>query len=162
MGSGEATPFVAKSKKETGRSPIDYFSWAHIGSGIIIFLVLSLINTIPSYFKDQLIYIIPYWVMLILVFILAIGWEILENTLFVNLGIKFEGRRDSIDNAVVDIIFGIIGGATIWLFKGIIVNIFGVKNNDIPQYVIYFYITGIISFFIILICFFIGRAMTKD
>ena len=48
-----------------------------------------------------------------------------------------------------------------WLFKGIIVNMLGV-NNNISQYIIYFYIVGIIVFFIILICFFIGKAKTKD
>ena len=100
--------------------------------------------------------------MLVLVFVVAIIWEILENTLLVDIGIKFEGRRDSLENAVWDIIFGIIGGVIMCLFKGILVNILGVLNNNIPQYIIYFYITGIISFFIILICFFIGRAMTKD
>ncbi len=162
MGSGDTTPLVAKSKKETGRSLIDYFSWGHVDLGISIFLLLSLINTLPSYFKDELIYVIPYWVMLILVFVVAIIWEIIENTLLVDIGIKFEGRRDSFQNAVGDIIFGIIGGAVMWLFKGILVNIFGVLNNSVPQYIIYFYIAGIISFFVILICFFIARAMTKE
>ena len=100
--------------------------------------------------------------MFILVFILAIIWEILENTLFINLRIKFEGRRDSIDNALADIIFGIIGGAAMWLFKGIIVNILGVKYDNISQYIIYFYIVVFISFLIIFICFFVGKSRTKD
>lgn len=162
MGSGESTPFVASSKSQTGITPIDYFSWGHVDLGIASFLLLSLINALPSYFEDELIYFIPYWLMLVLVFLVAIIWEILENTLFVNLGIKFEGRRDSFKNATWDVIFGIIGGSAAWAFKGILVNIAGVASGNIPQYVIYFYIVGIISFIVILICFFIGRAITKD
>ena len=162
MGSGESTPFVATSKSQTGKSPIDYFSWGHVDLGIASFLLLSLINCLPSYFEDELIYFIPYWLMLVLVFVVAIVWEIIENTLFVKMGIKFEGRRDSLKNATWDVIFGIIGGTVAWAFKGIIVNILGVAKNNIPQYVIYFYIVGIISFIVILITFFIGRATTKD
>jgi hypothetical protein len=162
MGSDESTPFVASSKSQTGKSPIDYFSWGHVDLGIMSFLLLSLINGLPSYFEDELIYFIPYWVMLVLVFVVAIVWEILENTLFVAIGIKFEGRRDSLKNATWDVIFGIIGGSATWAFKGILVNIIGVGNNNIPQYVIYFYIVGLVSFVIILIAFFIGRATTKN
>ncbi len=162
MGSGESTPIVATSTSQTGKSPIDYFSWGHVDLGICSFLLLSLINTLPSYFEDQLIYFIPYWLMLVLVFVVAIVWEILENTLFVKLGIKFEGRRDSFKNAVWDIIFGVIGGLATWIFKGILVNICGTAKNSIPQYIIYFYTVGFVSFIIILACFFIGRAITKD
>lgn len=162
MGNGESTPFVASSKSQTGIAPIDYFSWGHIDLGIASFLLLSLINVLPSYFEDELIYFIPYWLMLVLVLLVAIIWEILENTLFVKLGIKFEGRRDSFKNATWDVIFGIIGGSATWAFKGIFVNIGGVASGNIPQYVTYFYIVGIIAFVVILICFFIGRATTKD
>ena len=162
MGSDESTPIVATSKSQTGKSPIDYFSWGHVNLGIGSFILLSLINALPSYFEDELIIFIPYWIMLVLVLVVAIVWEIVENTLFVSIGIKFEGRRDSFKNALWDIIFGIIGGLAIWIFKGILVNIIGATNNNIPQYIIYFYITGIISFIFILVCFFIGRAITKD
>jgi len=162
MGSGESTPFVASSKSQTGKAPIDYFSWGHVDLGIASFLLLSLINCLPSYFEDELIYFIPYWLMLVIVFVVAILWEILENTLFVAIGIKFEGRRDSLINATWDVIFGMIGGLATWALKGILVNVLGVANNNIPQYVIYFFIVGIISFIVILIAFFIGRASTKD
>ncbi|MFW9878620.1 MAG: hypothetical protein ACFFG0_36535 [Candidatus Thorarchaeota archaeon] len=162
MGSDESTPIVATSTAQTGKSPIDYFSWGHIDLGIGGFLLLSLINALPSYFEDKLIYFIPYWMMLALVIVVAIVWEILENTLFVTIGIKFEVRRDSFKNALWDIIFGITGGLATWILKGILVNIYGVENNNIPQYIIYYYIVGAISFIIFLVCFLIGRAITKD
>ncbi|MHA1275295.1 MAG: hypothetical protein ACTSQS_17970, partial [Promethearchaeota archaeon] len=102
------------------------------------------------------IYIIPYFLMLILVIVVAIVWEILENTLLLEWGFKFEGRKDSFVNALWDIIFVIIGGLYMWIVKGILVNvIMGVKGIPI------FYIIGIISFIVILIAFFIGKAITK-
>ncbi|MHA1758830.1 MAG: hypothetical protein ACTSVV_18835 [Promethearchaeota archaeon] len=149
-------PIVGTDKDEVGRSPIDYFSWGHVDMGIATFLLLSLINTIPSLIDKTLIYIIPYFLMLILVLIVAIVWEILENTLLLEWGFKFEGRRDSFVNALWDIIFVIIGGLYMWIVKGILVNIImGVKGIPI------FYIIGIISFIVILIAFFIGKAITK-
>ncbi len=149
-------PIVGTDKDEVGRSPIDYFSWGHVDMGIATFLLLSLINTIPSLIEKTLIYIIPYFLMLILVLVVAIVWEILENTLLLEWGFKFEGRKDSFVNALWDIIFVIIGGLYMWIVKGILVNvIMGVKGIPI------FYIIGIISFIVILIAFFIGKAITK-
>ncbi|MHA1280989.1 MAG: hypothetical protein ACTSQP_00670 [Promethearchaeota archaeon] len=149
-------PIVGTDKDEVGRSPIDYFSWGHVDMGIAAFLLLSLINTIPSLIDKTLIYIIPYFLMLILVIVVAIVWEILENTLLLEWGFKFEGRKDSFVNALWDIIFVIIGGLYMWIVKGILVNvIMGVKGIPI------FYIIGIISFIVILIAFFIGKAITK-
>ncbi|MGQ4873613.1 MAG: hypothetical protein ACP6IY_06000 [Promethearchaeia archaeon] len=149
-------PIVGTDKDEVGRSPIDYFSWGHVDMGIATFLLLSLINTIPSLIDKTLIYIIPYFLMLILVLIVAIVWEILENTLLLEWGFKFEGRRDSFVNALWDIIFVIIGGLYMWIVKGILVNIImGVKGIPI------FYIIGIISFIVVLVAFFIGKAITK-
>ena len=112
-------------------------------------------------YRTDLIYIIPYWWMIILAIAVFIIWEILENTLFVEMGVKFEGRRDSLINAIWDIIFGFIGGLVIWICKGVIVNIMGIAAGDIAGYVGYYYIVGIIAFVCMLIAFFIGRAMTK-
>ena len=162
MGSEESEPpLFASSVEETGRASIDYFSWGHIDLGIGCFLILSLINTLPSYFEDELIYLIPYWLMLVIVFAVTICWEILENTVFVEIGIKFEDRPDSPVNALADIIFGMIGGFAMWILKGVLVNIFGARSNNAPLYIIYFYVIGVAWFFVLLICFFINRAITK-
>lgn len=146
---------VVSTKGETGRTAIDYFSWGHINMGIASYLLLSLINTIPSWVTQTKVDIIFWWVMLVLTIVVGVVWEIIENTLFIKLGIKFENRRDSLVNATWDIIFAIIGGAYVWGIKGLMVNLIGVYL--IPA----FYIVGIVSFIIILIAFFISRAMTK-
>ena len=138
---------VAESKGQTGRAPWDYFSWGHIDMGIMSYLLLSLINTVPSWLTQTKLDTIFWWVMLVL--------TIIENTLFIKMGIKFENRRDSLANATWDIIFAIIGGAYIWGIKGILVNLIGV--HLIPV----FYIIGIVSFIVVLIAFFIGRSITK-
>jgi len=119
------------------------------------FLLLVLINIIPSYVDQALVYIIPYYIMLVLTVVVAVVWELIENTIFIKMGIKFENRRDSLANATWDIIFAIIGGAYVWGIKGIMVNIIGVQL--IPA----FYIVGIVSFIVVLIAFFIGRSITK-
>ena len=146
---------VAETKDETARAPWDYFSWGHVDMGIGSFLLLVLINIIPTYVDQALVYIIPYWVMLVLTICVGIVWEIVENTLLVHTGLKFENRRDSFVNAFWDVIFVSIGALYIWIVKGIMINILGV------HLILEFYIVGIVSFIVVLIAFFIGRAMTK-
>jgi len=146
---------VAETKEETGRAPWDYFSWGHIAMGIVSFLLLVLINIIPTYVDQALVYIIPYWWMLILTIGVGIGWEIIENTIFVETGLKFENRRDSLVNAIWDIIFVTIGALYIWILKGIMVNVISVNL------ILAFYTVGIVSFIVVIIAFLIGRAMTK-
>ena len=146
---------VATSKDQTGRAPWDYFSWGHVAMGIMSFLLLVLINIIPTYVDEELVYIIPYWIMLILTICVGIGWEIIENTIFVETGLKFENRRDSFINAFWDVIFVIIGALYIWILKGIMINLIGV------HLILAFYIVGIVSFVVVIIGFLIGRAMTK-
>ncbi|MHA1146784.1 MAG: hypothetical protein ACTSR8_00900 [Promethearchaeota archaeon] len=142
-------------KDDVGRAPIDYFSWGHVAMGLATFLLISLINTIPSWVVQDLVYIIPYWSMLVLSFVVAIIWEILENTVLLEMGFKFEGRRDSLINAIFDILFVCIGALIIWIIKGIMVNLNGV--HLIPAY----YIVGVISFAVVIIAFLIAKAMTK-
>jgi len=144
----------AEDLDQTGTAPWDFFSWGHIDMGIASFLLLSLINIIPSYVDQALVYIIPYWSMILLIIAVGIGWEIIENTVLYNTGLKFENRRDSLVNAVWDVIFVIVGGFYMWIIKGILVNIIGV------HLILAFYIVGIISFIVVLIIFFIARAIS--
>jgi len=146
---------VADTKEETGRAPWDYFSWGHIAMGIMSFLLLVLINIIPTYVDQALVYIIPYWWMLILTIVVGIVWEIIENTIFVETGLKFENRRDSFVNATWDVIFVSLGALYIWILKGVMINLIGV------HLILAFYIVGIVSFIVVIIAFLIGRAMTK-
>jgi hypothetical protein len=147
---------IAESKEEVGRVAIDFFTWGHIDMGIAVFLLWSLINLLPSAFEKTLMYIVPFWFSIVLTVGVAIIWEILENTLLYDKGVKFEGRRDSLKNAFWDVLFVIIGGLFMWGVKTLIVNfLLGVDGIFI------FYIVGGISFIVVVIAFFIGRAITK-
>jgi hypothetical protein len=143
-------------KDDVGRAPVDYFSWGHINMGIVTFLLWSLCNLLPSAVVGTLLPIVPFWFSIVLTIVVAVVWEIMENTLFIDLGIKFEGKRDSLTNAIFDIIFVIVGGLVMWGIKSLIVNvIMGVDG------IVIFYIVGVITFVAVLIGFFIGRSMTK-
>lgn len=146
---------IADESNEVGHHPIDYFSWGHVDIGVSIFLLVSLINTIPSWIDQQLVYLIPFWSTLVLSLVFAVLWEIVENTLLIKLQLKFEGRRDSLLNALWDIFFVCVGCVGMWIIKGLMVNLGG--PNMIPWY----YIVGIIIFVILIIAFLIGRAKIK-
>lgn len=152
----DTPPLLGASKDHVGLSPFDYFSWGHIDMGVAFFLLFSLINTIPSLVDNALVYMIPYWWMLVAVLLFAVVWEIFENIVLWQMGKKFENRKDSFFNALWDVLFVIIGGIAMWGLKGILVNIImGVAGIPI------FYIIGVIVFGVILLAFFIGRAITK-
>lgn len=161
MGENESTPIIATSKSQTGRAPWDYFSWGHIDMGIGSFLLLSLINIIPTYIFQIPIYIIYYWLMIVIVICFGIGWEILENTLLVSTGLKFENRRDSLKNALWDILFVTIGGFYTWIIKGILINLYGLNTAILNDMILAYFIVILISFCVCLVAFLIGRAMTK-
>ena len=145
----------AESTDEVSRKPIDYFSWGHIGMGVVVFLLWSLINLMPSLALGSIVFPVFFWFSIVLTIVTAIVWEIIENTLFVHIGIKFEDRRDSFINAIADIVFVIIGGLIMWGFKVLIVNIFYQVDG-----ILIFYIIGGLSLLTCLIGFLIGRAMT--
>jgi hypothetical protein len=143
-------------KDDVGRAPLDYFSWGHIDMGVVVFLLWSMVNLLPSAGVGSLIFILPFGLSIILTIVVAIVWEILENTVLIDIGLKFEGKKDSFINALFDIIFVVIGGLIMWGIKVIIVNmIMGVAGIGV------FYIVGVITFVAVLIGFFIGRSMTK-
>ncbi len=152
---GSKPSIIGDTTDEVGLSPVDFYSWGHVDMGIASFLLFSLFNTIPSLYVGELVYVIPYWSMILLVIAFALLWELVENTLFIKMGIKFEGRKDSKENMIWDIIFVIIGGMIMWIFKGIIVNVYlGIEGIST------FYIIGVISFLVVLSFYFIGYFIT--
>jgi len=156
MGDNDVPPILATDKDDVGLSAMDYFTWGHIDMGIAFFLLFSLINTIPSLVEGRLIYIIPFWWMMVAVLLFAVIWELIENIILWQMGKKFENRKDSFFNALWDVLFVALGGLLMWGLKGILVNLI----MDVAGISV-FYIVGIIAFIVVLIAFFIGRAMTK-
>lgn len=147
---------ITTSKDEVSRAPIDYFSWGHLNMGVVVFLLWSMVNLLPSLANGFMTDILPYGISVLLTFVVAVVWEIVENTLLLDIGIKFEGRKDSLQNAVWDVIFVVLGGVIMWAIKSLMINLTG-NVALIPA----FYIVGLIVFIVFLVGFFIGKSITK-
>jgi uncharacterized membrane protein YeaQ/YmgE (transglycosylase-associated protein family) len=139
----------AETISEVGESWFDFYSIGHICFGIGVFLFFSLFYTIPKNKGKTPIFSLLF--VFILTFVILIAWELLENLLFVEIGWKFEGRRDSWQNITMDIIIGVIGALSSWLFCHLIFT----KGKNIWAY----YIFGIIGFGIWIGVFIILRAV---
>ena len=128
----------------------DFYSIGHLCFGIGVFLFFSLFYTIPKHKKKTPIF------SLLFVFILTLGililWEVLEHSLFMDLGWKFEGRPDSWENITTDLLIGTFGGIVSWIFCH---EVF-VKDKNIWSY----YIFGVLAFTVWLVVFMILRALT--
>lgn len=146
-------PFVGLLEDYVGRSPWDFYSWGHIAFGIGAFSIFSLIITLWEQYVGPA--TMPWFWILIFVIIVAIGWEIIENTILWRLGAKYENRRDSFVNAFFDILFGILGGLATWFLKWIVMDIMGALGR-------WFYVSAIILFVLILIAYFIGFYITNQ
>ncbi|MBY9004162.1 MAG: hypothetical protein KGD73_09350 [Candidatus Lokiarchaeota archaeon] len=106
--------FFAENITEVGISWFDFYSIGHICFGIGAFTILSLFYTIPKKRgKTPILSLLGVFIISILLFI---GWELLENILFIQIGWKFEGRIDSWPNIITDILMGMVGALGSWGF----------------------------------------------
>ena len=80
-------PFVGLLEDYVGRSPWDYYSWGHIAFGIAAFAIFSLIITLWELLIGPV--TTPWYHFLILVIIVAVIWEIIENTIFKTLNCDY-------------------------------------------------------------------------
>ncbi|MFX1419884.1 MAG: hypothetical protein ACFE9N_13280 [Promethearchaeota archaeon] len=142
--------FFATVVDEVGISWFDFYSIGHICFGIGVFLFWSLFYTIPK--KKGRIPIFSLLFVFILTVVCGVIWEILENTLFLNLGWKFESRPDSWQNMTTDVILCAIGGLGTWLFAYLIFE----KEKSAIAY----YTFGIIGFAVWISVFIILRYLT--
>ncbi|MHA1256212.1 MAG: hypothetical protein ACTSPS_11495 [Promethearchaeota archaeon] len=128
---------IATNASEVGQSWFDFFSIGHICFGIGVFLFFSLGYSIPKSRGDTP--ILSLLAVFILTFIILIAWEVVENTLFIDIGWKF-GDRDSPRNILTDIVLGTIGalGMLLWAYEA-----FEKGKKHWPYYVF-----GLIMFFI--------------
>jgi len=145
----DAVPLFATTIDEVGIAWFDFYSIGHICFGLAVFLFLSLFYVIPVHHGHKA--WLPLWFIFILSMVVLILWEVVEHTIFIDLGIKFEGRADSIPNMTTDLILGAIGAGVNWIAAKKIV-----KKEKMWAY----YIPGIIAFLLWLIVFFILRFLT--
>jgi len=140
---------IATIPEEVGVSWFDFYSIGHICFGLGVFLFLSLFYVVPKHNGHT------EWMALWFIFILAIGvlvlWEVLENSLFIAMGIKFEGRADSLQNIATDLLIGTLGA---------VINCIAASRIDKKTHMWKYYVPGIIAFGIWLGVFFILRFLT--
>lgn len=143
---------VGLTIEEAGLCWFDFFSIGHFCFGLATFLIFSLFYTIPK--KNGKIPIFSLLFVFILTLIVLIGWEIVENTIVIDLGLKFEGRPDNWNNIITDIAIGIIGALINWLAAHEIID------NLAGKGISWYYISGTIAFILWLVFFFILRYFT--
>ena len=142
--------FIATEITEVGISWFDFYSIGHICLGIGLFLFWSLFYTIPK--KKGRIPMLSLLFVFILTIVCAIIWEIIEHTIFLDLGWKFENRPDSWQNMTTDILLCAVGGLGTWLFAYLIFE----KDKSAFGY----YTFGIIGFGVWVSIFIILRYLT--
>lgn len=142
--------FIATNVDEVGISWFDFYSIGHICFGIGVFLIVSLLYTIPK--KKGYTPIFSLFATFIVSVIVMVLWEVLENILFIAWGIKYEGRQDSLQNMFTDVLIGVIGALMTWLFAYVTFE----KDKKIWPY----YIFGLLAFAIWLGFFIILRYLT--
>lgn len=96
---------IGTCRKDVNNSFIDYYSIGHFVMGYITYIVSIWIWSLLPFEFDI------YEISLVSTLMVGIIWEILENYLLVDTPLKFEKRRDSLGNSLMDIIFVFIGGA---------------------------------------------------
>ena len=140
---------IATNASEVGQSWFDFFSIGHICFGIGVFLFFSLGYSIPKSRGDTP--ILSLLAVFILTFIILIAWEVVENTLFIDLGWKFSDR-DSPRNILTDIVLGTISalGMLLWAYEA-----FEKDKKHWP-----YYLFGIIGFLLWLFVFGIFGMLT--
>lgn len=142
--------FIATEITEVGISWFDFYSIGHICLGIGLFLFWSLFYTIPK--KKGRIAIFSLLFVFILTIVCAIVWEIIEHTIFLDFGWKFENRPDSWQNMTTDVLLCAVGGLGTWLFAYLIFE----KDKSAFGY----YTFGIIGFGVWISVFIILRYLT--
>ena len=113
--------FIATKSSEVGLSWFDFYSIGHICMGIGIFLFFSLFYTIPMAKEDDLSQVkLHIWTVWVITIICGIAWEYIENVYFIEWGLKFEGRKDSMENMVTDVLLVAVGGFGSWMLAHLV------------------------------------------
>ncbi|KKN53973.1 hypothetical protein LCGC14_0597110 [marine sediment metagenome] len=113
----------------TSLSAFDQFSIGHIIFGAITFFLLLVVLGRFGKRRDRFILLITF----LLTFIIAIGFEIIENSAFIvnDSGLKINNRKDSVLNSTMDIILNMIGAFIIFIIFWYILKKTNLKQDII-------------------------------
>lgn len=137
-------PTVAQDLSHVGVSAVDSYSIGHVAFGVMSWLIISLLYSVPG--NWDLPPLVPLWGIFLLVLAVGVIWEIFENTIFWAMGKKFENRKDSLLNALWDVVFVMLGALVFWIFWLLYVDIGGFAGR-------WYYLIGFVVFAILVIIF---------
>ena len=144
------TLLIATNINEVGISLLDFFSIGHVCMGIGMFLFFSLIY---SFFKKT-----DFKSSLYCSFLLSIAgaiiWELIENILFINWGLKFGNVRDSIFNLVSDMFFVGMGAFFMMVLR--------FRFDKLKKKIFDYYLVGILIFLFYILLYFFFRYLTLN
>ena len=113
--------FVAKNKGEVNISPLDFFTIGHIVMGYISWIVAVIIIFFTPLDGSTTLSTADKCLAIACAIMIGIVWEYIENFGFTRskrfASVKFEGREDSLINALTDIVGVVGGGAIAWWFS---------------------------------------------
>jgi len=144
-------PLVGTVENYLERSPLNFYSWSHIDFGMFVFLLFSLIISIPEALSGAA--LIDWWLIMVLVFVSGIIWEIMEIILLHRWGWRDLNKRKMFFHALFDLFFIIFGGLIMWFSKWVIIDLFMLRGS-------LFYIMGLGLCLIVLITYLIGFSVT--
>lgn len=99
-------PLIASDRRLVGISPLDCFTWGHIAFGVLSFIVELFFVVFLSLEKG----FVLWWDVMLAIILISITWDLVENTLLIGIGVKFENRRDSVSNIFSDVFFVSLSG----------------------------------------------------
>ena len=141
MGETDSEEVVPASR--VGRAWVDYFTWGHIAMGLGFFtvgyLIVSLFAPVFASCAALLIAAITGWL-----------WEVFENNLMWSWGMKFEDRKDSINNLLGDEMWVMFGAILMWIVSIIVL--------EVETAFWWFYVICAVGLLICLIGFFSSKA----
>lgn len=141
--------FVATTEDCVSISAFDYWSIGHLFWGIFIFLLLyTFFNTPGNPNKNPK---LSLWQCEIVTIIIAVAWEVIENTLVYWIGVKV--KLDSPLNIFTDIVIWAIGGLGCWYFT----HLMFVKKDTVLAYYLY----GVLILALWIILFIVLGNLTK-
>ena len=117
--------FVAKRTRDVNVSALDFFTLGHIVMGYITWIISFIIIWFTPYGDIQCLSMVS-------TIMVGIVWEYIENFLLRNkTSIKFEGRKDSLENSLTDIIAVVGGGSLAWFFSYFPLVVYALVSIDL-------------------------------
>ena len=94
---------VARRLEDVSTAAVDFFSFGHALVAYILYIILNAVflGVLGEYRN---------YINLISIFNCGLIWEVIENTVLFNKGIKFGYRKDSLLNSIFDLMFFFSGG----------------------------------------------------